>query len=662
MRKLSSFLAASLGMAWVTAAGAQQAPDMFKDLDPNHWAYQATENLRSKGILIGYPDGYFRGKRTLTRYEFAVALDRLLKNLPSGPAGPPGQPGAQGERGTQGERGDQGPPGMTPEEVANLRRLTQEFRDELAALGNNMAAVNRRLDAMAKDIADIRDILSKMPKLSFFAFTGFRSDKSTGTYVDHDGRFSPIAGGSAGPEFVHLFGANVAGNIAGGAKYSATLATGTLHGYEGGSNSFAQTKPIFRDAASETFLTEAALTAPFSSIGRGSNITIGRQGLRLGRLTLWRPDTDTYFMVPFLDDGTYTIDGVNLTTNFGSVSFQAVGGLTRTVQTSLGTAYNSPLAGAAFDGAIFGVNSPSTGLGPVVNSKPVGQPDLGQMTVDSLAAISLGLNIHQLQGGHIRFTAMDTANAGFEPNFGGARPFTGSGVGFKGVTVLGSDIDLKLADKLSLTADWGKTITHLGRLEDTVGTHNNNAFNANLGWSSGALNLTAGYKYIDPMFYAPGYWGRIGNWLNPTNVQGPTVRAGYNIRNGLGVNVGGDFFSAARSRASVGGLGRDDDIKRILVGLHWDVAKNFQTTIDWEGVYWHLEGAHAGIPALGGGTTNPTEHYIRIGTGYHLTSGTLIRLLYEIGEFDGHGVLNNGVPGATRNSYNAASASFSVKF
>ena len=553
---------------------------------------------------------------------------------------------------------------MTPEEVAALRRLTQEFRDELAALGNNMAAVNRRLDAMAKDIADIRDILSKMPKLTFFGFTGLRADRSTGNYVDHDGRFSPISGGSAGPEFVHEFGANVAGNIPGGAKYSATLVTGTLHGYEGGSNSFAQTKPVIRDAASETFLTEAALTAPFAAIGRGSNVTIGRQGLRLGRLTLWRPDTDTYFMVPWLDDGKYTIDGVNLTTNFGSVSFQAVGGLTRTVQSSLTGALNSPLAGAAFDGAIFGVNSPSTGLGPTTNGKPVGQLDIGQMTVDSLAAVSLGLNIHQLQGGHIRFTAMDTANSGMEPNIGVYVPgrFFGQGVGFKGVTVLGSDIDLKLADKLTFAADWGKTITHLGKIEDTVGTHNNNAFNANIGWGgTSGLNLTAGYKYIDPMFYAPGYWGRIGNWLNPTNVQGPTFRAGYNIRNGLGVNVGGDFLSAARSRASVGGLGRDDDIKRILVGLRWDVAKNFQTTIDWEGVYWHLEGAHAGLPALGGGTANPTEHYIRIGTGYHLTSGTLIRLLYEIGEFDGHGAMTNG-GGMFRNSYNAASASFSVRF
>jgi len=82
MRKVLTFLSASLALAGlVVSASAQMAPDAFKDVDKNHWAYDALETLRSKGILIGYPDGYFRGRRTLTRYEFAVALDRALKQV-----------------------------------------------------------------------------------------------------------------------------------------------------------------------------------------------------------------------------------------------------------------------------------------------------------------------------------------------------------------------------------------------------------------------------------------------------------------------------------------------------------------------------------------------------------------------------------------------------
>ncbi len=44
----------------------------------DHWAYDAVQQLIDMGIIIGYPDGCFRGDRTLTRYEFAMALSRLL--------------------------------------------------------------------------------------------------------------------------------------------------------------------------------------------------------------------------------------------------------------------------------------------------------------------------------------------------------------------------------------------------------------------------------------------------------------------------------------------------------------------------------------------------------------------------------------------------------
>ena len=36
------------------------------------------QDLAYKGIVVGYPDGNFSGDRTLTRYEFAVALDRAI--------------------------------------------------------------------------------------------------------------------------------------------------------------------------------------------------------------------------------------------------------------------------------------------------------------------------------------------------------------------------------------------------------------------------------------------------------------------------------------------------------------------------------------------------------------------------------------------------------
>src|SRR5262249_56399943 len=91
MRKVLTFLGVSLCLASVVPVIAQQAPAKFQDVDPSHWAYEAVESLRSKGIVIGYPDGWYRGKRTMTRYEFAVALDRALKYF-MGKEGPPGPP------------------------------------------------------------------------------------------------------------------------------------------------------------------------------------------------------------------------------------------------------------------------------------------------------------------------------------------------------------------------------------------------------------------------------------------------------------------------------------------------------------------------------------------------------------------------------------------
>ncbi len=51
---------------------------VFPDVPENHWAYNMVQDLAYKGIVVGYPDGTFSGDRTLTRYEFAVALDRAI--------------------------------------------------------------------------------------------------------------------------------------------------------------------------------------------------------------------------------------------------------------------------------------------------------------------------------------------------------------------------------------------------------------------------------------------------------------------------------------------------------------------------------------------------------------------------------------------------------
>ena len=75
----------------------------FSDVQPTEWAYQALSNLVERyGCVAGYPDGTFRGKRPLSRWEAAALLNACLDRI--------------------------------TEVTDELRRLMKEFETELAVL------------------------------------------------------------------------------------------------------------------------------------------------------------------------------------------------------------------------------------------------------------------------------------------------------------------------------------------------------------------------------------------------------------------------------------------------------------------------------------------------------------------------------------------------
>lgn len=55
--------------------------DLFKDVEKGRWSEKSIERLVELGILSGYKDNTFKPAQSLTREEFAVALDRVLKLL-----------------------------------------------------------------------------------------------------------------------------------------------------------------------------------------------------------------------------------------------------------------------------------------------------------------------------------------------------------------------------------------------------------------------------------------------------------------------------------------------------------------------------------------------------------------------------------------------------
>ena len=51
----------------------------FPDVETNHWAYVAVQDLANRGLVQGYPDGTFKGNQTMTRYEFAQVVYNAIQ-------------------------------------------------------------------------------------------------------------------------------------------------------------------------------------------------------------------------------------------------------------------------------------------------------------------------------------------------------------------------------------------------------------------------------------------------------------------------------------------------------------------------------------------------------------------------------------------------------
>ncbi|WP_291428858.1 S-layer homology domain-containing protein [Deinococcus sp.] len=108
--------ALSFGVAAAQTAAPASAPQVpaLTDVPAGHWAKDAIDKLVSTGIILGYPDGTFRGTQNLTRYEAAVIIARLLDQVKTGEVNP----------GT-----------MDPETLTALQNAIQELAADLAALG-----------------------------------------------------------------------------------------------------------------------------------------------------------------------------------------------------------------------------------------------------------------------------------------------------------------------------------------------------------------------------------------------------------------------------------------------------------------------------------------------------------------------------------------------
>src|SRR5262249_24568244 len=191
------------GVAMVLAVGVRPAcaQGVFADVPTNHWAYDAVNELAAKGIFTGYPDQTFGGKRALTRYEFAVAIQRMLQDvqrqidamkadineLKGRHPGAAPQPGVSREEvdrlkaDVERQRAEQE---RLRGAVDTLQRLMREFQDTLAALGADVDQLKRDVAALAERLGRVEEAIAKMPKI-----TGTASVAFIGRKLRHPDRF-----------------------------------------------------------------------------------------------------------------------------------------------------------------------------------------------------------------------------------------------------------------------------------------------------------------------------------------------------------------------------------------------------------------------------------------------------------------------------------------
>lgn len=141
---------AMLGMLAGIAMGAAMPPALaftpvseLKDISPDHWAYNAVKALVERyQIMEGFPDSTFRGTRTISRFELAAALSKVLARVDEMVAAATGE--APQPTRIQ--------PSVTADDLRTIARLQQEFKDELSALKGRVDTQDQRLATLEKRV------------------------------------------------------------------------------------------------------------------------------------------------------------------------------------------------------------------------------------------------------------------------------------------------------------------------------------------------------------------------------------------------------------------------------------------------------------------------------------------------------------------------------
>lgn len=589
-----------------TAAFAQSP---FADVPTDHWAYDAVNSLQQSGIVIGYPDGTFGGKRAMSRYEFATAIARMIPIIEEKLNVTP-TAGVSQEQFNKLENRvstlEKMKSPVTAEQFQSLQSLVNEFRDELAAIGVDTDALKRDVAALA---ARVDTLEKKVNKVTFDwnALLGLSATTVTnGAPVDIDNRpFQPVGpatgslinsltsvrdmdllvAGNPGPNFMAVADINFGNYLPIYLNGVVTDYSDTIRPTANGGDAFT---PYYMYAK--------------AGFGKG-NIAVGRQPMQLTPYTLKMIDIDTYFADPKTDSGNYPLDAFTAALTLGGVNLSGFAAKTDEFSMLGAGLISQPTGGLYETFSPFYTNA----AGALVAGSGAAAGGLGTTSQTAGVRATFGTPYN----GNLGLTFLEAAGAGAS--------------GYNTVNVYGADAIFQFG-KLNFGANWAQTVTFDGNdvLPSIHGA--NQALDGKLGFVSGKLGADAGYRYIGNNFGAPGYWSKIGRWANPTNVKGPYLDATYGIQPNLKFVLDGAFYNGTHNVAALPGVinSTDDDLWTVKAGVKWGLGSTNSLNLGYEFIQWSPTGA-------GNGTSN--ESYLTIGWAYQVNPDAGVSLGYQIVDY-----------------------------
>ncbi len=137
------FLIAVLAIMIFIAYTAPSLAGGFDDVPRDHWAYNAVQYLFNKGVLQGDDWGKFNGDDEMTRYEFAIAIARIVESIDD--------IDAAGGYDVEGEL-----KAITDDIYAIVDELNDEFENEIDSIRATLAVHGSKIGTLEEDVQDLK--------------------------------------------------------------------------------------------------------------------------------------------------------------------------------------------------------------------------------------------------------------------------------------------------------------------------------------------------------------------------------------------------------------------------------------------------------------------------------------------------------------------------